>query len=313
LRRKGRKNVFANRLRALFAIIGLAFAMVLTVGVSVSHADDPSDEKSPYPTTEFAEGARTAVVTSGDVTATITMERRKDVNPDVDVPVLHVVVGGKPVLESVGIDADVDEPAAAASIAEMDPGNHHPEVYFSSYNGGCCSTVIVAEEAGDHWVAVPVGDFDGDEDYLRDLDGDGVPEIATIDINFLSRFDCTACSAAPRVIYTVKNGAIVDLTKEPRFLDAHRAWLKEIEDSVEPADRWDSKGFLAGWLAEKIRVGEGATAWADLNSHWNSAADEGEETCPNGDDPDQCAKNERKVLKFPEQLRLFLTNAGYTF
>ena len=99
---------------------------------------------------------------------------------------------------------------------------------------GCCSTVIVAEEAGDHWVAVPVGDFDGDGNYLQDLDGDGLAEIATVDINFINRFDCTACSAAPRVIYTVRDGKVVDLTTDTRFLGAHRAWLKEIEDSIEP-------------------------------------------------------------------------------
>ena len=102
-------------------------------------------------------------------------------------------------------------------------------------------------------------------------------------------------------------------TGELRFLPAHRAWLKEIEDSVEPDARWSSKGFLAGWLAEKIRLGEGAGAWAELYGRWNFAEDEGEEACPNGDDPDACAKKDRKVLKFPERLRLFLTDADYKF
>jgi len=291
----------------------LAVGLALSAGAARAQSDADAEDKPAFPTTEFAEDAKTATVTAQGVTATITMERRADIDPDNDAPILRVTVDGKPVLEAPGIAADADEPAAEASIAEMDPDNAHPEVYFSSFSGGCCSTVIIAEEIGDHWVSVPVGDFDGDGNYLQDLDGDGVAEIATVDINFINRFDCTACSAAPRVIYTVRDGKVVDLTNDTRFLGAHRAWLKELEDSIQPDARWKSPGFLAGWLGEKIRLGEGGAAWQEINSHWDFAADEGEEVCPNGDDPDSCDKKDRKVLKFPERLRLFLSNAGYKF
>ena len=296
--------------------IAAAAAVTLAAGLgATARADDNDSNTGPpkYPTAEFAEGARTTSVSAGGVTATITMERRAEINPDVDVPVLTVSVDGKQVAESVGIDDDTDDPAATASIVEMDPTNHRPEVYFSSYNGGCCSTVIVVEEVGDTWVSVPVGDLAGDEDYLDDLDGDGVAEIATIDSNFLDRFDCTACSAAPRVIYSVSAGKVVDLTTDKRFLQAHRDWLKAIEESVDPDARWTSRGYLAGWLAEEIRVGDGPAAWQELVSHWNFATDQGEEICPDGSDPDNCDKKDHKVLKFPDELKLFLTNSGYTF
>jgi hypothetical protein len=106
---------------------------------------------------------------------------------------------------------------------------------------------------------------------------------------------------------------VIDLTTDTRFLGAHRAWLKELEDSIEPDARWSSPGFLAGWLGEKIRLGEGADAWQQINAHWDFKKDEGEEVCPNGDDPDSCDKKDRKVLKFPERLRLFLNANGYKF
>jgi hypothetical protein len=260
-------------------------------------------DKPQFPTTQFAPGARSASVRDGDITATITMARRADIDPDADVPLLEVFVGGNKVIEAAGTDSDTDEPAAEASIVEMDPTNAHKEVYFSSYSGGCCSTVIVAEEVGDHWVSVPIGD----------LDGDGTGEIVTVDSNFINRFDCTACSAAPRVIYSVKLGSVVDLTADARFLGAHRAWLKEIEDSIDPAQQWKSPGYLAGWLGEKIRLGEGAAAWQAITAHWDAAHDPGDQVCPNGDDPEQCDKSVVKVLKFPERLRLFLTTAGYKF
>src|SRR5690606_22187736 len=155
--------------------------------------------------------------------------------------------GGRRVIEVPGVASGFDFPAADASIAEIDPGNGRPEVYFTSYSGGahCCSTVIVATDTPRGWVAVPVGEFDGDGDYLDDLNGDGVAEVATVDNRFLYTFDCYACSAAPLVIYGVRDGRLVDLSGDRRFLAAHRDWLRQLEEGVDPADRWTSPGFLA--------------------------------------------------------------------
>lgn len=289
--------------------------LLLALAAGAGHAEEPAEDgvKPLYPMTEFTGDDKTTAVSAGNITATITMVKRPELDPDVEVPLLEVSVAGKKVAESAGTGSVSDEPGAVASIAEIDPGNTHPEVYFSSYNGGCCSTVIVVEEVGGKWVPVPIGDFDGDEDYLQDLDGDGLAEIATVDIRFINRFDCTACSASPRVIYTVRDGKVVDLTTDTRFFGAHREWLKTIEESIDPEERWKSPGFLAGWLGEKIRLGEGGAAWQEINSHWDFTSDEGEEVCPNGDDPDQCERKDRKLLKFPERLRLFLASAGYKF
>jgi hypothetical protein len=268
-----------------------------------------------FPTTEFAEGAKSASVTLGDLTATITMVRRPDIDPGADVPVLNVTVGGVNVLEAPGVSSGFSFPAAEASIAEIDPDNRHPEVFFSSYSGGahCCSTVIVAAELAGGWTAVPVGDFDGDGDYLHDLDNDGLAEIATVDNRFLYRFDCYACSAAPLAIYTVRGGEVLDVSAEQDYLAAHRDWLAQIEDAVDPAERWTSPGYLAGWLAQKVRVREGPAAWADINAHWNFGADAGEEVCLSGGQPEDCPRRNLKVLSFPERLKLFLDETGYRF
>jgi hypothetical protein len=269
-----------------------------------------------YPTTQFADGATTATVTDKGVTATITMQRRPDIDPDIDVPVLTVSVNGKPVIESVGVDSGTDDPAAEASIVEMDAGNATPEVYFASFSGGahCCTTVIIAEEVNGAWVTVPIGEFDGDGGYLGDLDADGEAEIGTADNRFLYQFDCYACSAAPLAIYGVKAGNVVDLSGETRFLPAHREWLKtSIEASLKPEDWWKSRGFLAGWVGEKVRIGEGVQAWHDLNAHWDLADDPGEEVCPDGSDSDSCDAKQRVTMKFPERLRAFLKANGYGF
>jgi hypothetical protein len=224
-----------------------------------------------------------------------------------------VTVGGKQVLSTPGVASGFDFAAAEASIAEIDPGNSLPEVYFTSYSGGahCCNNVIVAEQQGDHWVTVPIGEFDGDGNYLDDIDNDGLAEIVTVDNRFLYQFDCYACSAAPLVVTTVRAGKAVDVTTDPRYLQAHRDWLKQLEENVDPGERWTSMGFLAGWVASKIRVGEGADAWKALNDHWNKAKDPGEQVCLTGGDLDACARKNRVRLKFPERLKLFLDHNGY--
>ena len=277
-------------------------ASLLLAPSALAQTDD--DSRPHYPTTEFADDG---------ITAGVSMVRRPDIDPSSDVPLLSVFVGGQRVLETPGVASGFDFPAADASIAEIDPSNQHREVYFTSYSGGahCCSSVIVAEEVGNRWVAVPVGEFDGDGNYLDDLNGDGVAEIATVDNRFLYKFDCYACSAAPLVILSVRGGKVYDVSGEPQFVSAHKAWLSQIESGVDPAERWTSPGFLAGWVAAKARLGQGEAALKELVAHWDSATDEGEETCLTGGEPEDCAKRDIAVLKFPERLRLFLTQTGY--
>lgn len=266
-----------------------------------------------FPTAELIESGKDATVTDSGVTARIFQERRAAIDPDDDVPVLQVTVGGKMVLEYVGTASGLPQPSLVASIAEIDRANQAREVYFSSYSGGahCCSEVVVATETAEGWVAVPVGAFDGDGEYLQDLNDDGQAEIVTVDNDFLYAFDCYACSAAPLVIKTVRDGKLVDITTEPRFAQAHRNWLRQLEADSDPVERWKSPGFLAGWVAASIRAGSGEEAFKQLRKHWDLASDSGEEACLNGADVDSCAPADRKNLKFPDRLKLFLDRHGY--
>jgi len=296
---------------------GQRVLLAALAGLTIAQAANGEETQSPpeFPTTVFADGAKSASVTVGDLTATVTMVRRPAVDPTADVPVLSVAVGGAVVLEVAGVGSGYDVPLAEASIAEIDPDNRQREVFFSSYSGGahCCNAVIVADEVAGKWTAVPVGDFDGDGDLLHDIDKDGRAEIVTVDNRFLYRFDCYACSAAPLAIYAVTGGKMADVSAEPRYAAAQRDWLVQIEDTVDPTERWSSPGYLAGWVAQKVRVGEGAAAWAALNAHWDFAHDAGEEVCLTGASLDECPDRERKVMKFPQRLKLFLDATGYRF
>lgn len=294
----------------------LLFAAALLLPAALRAQEEDGDRPAPaYPTVELSDGIADSTVTDSGITAQITEEVRPDIDPDNKAPVLRVIIEGGTVLEYAGVPSGMDTPAASASIAEIDPTNDSKEVYFSSYSGGahCCSEIVIGEKTSKGWVAVNVGSFDGDGDYLQDIDSDGVAEIVSVDNDFLYAFDCYACSAAPLVIKTVRNGAVIDLTTEPRFLQHHRDWLKQLEDDADPQTRWTSPGFLAGWVAASVRAGEGRQAFDALVKHWNLAADEGEETCLTGGDIDACPAKQRKVLKFPDRLKLFLDQHGYAF
>src|SRR6185295_10877513 len=90
-------GIWLKSLRIL-ALAGLALAA--SPALSQDEGEEP--EGPAFPTTEFAEGAKGATVTDGDITASISMVRRKDLDPDFDVPMLSVEVGGIKVLESAG-------------------------------------------------------------------------------------------------------------------------------------------------------------------------------------------------------------------
>lgn len=289
--------------------VGLAAAMAMAGTASAQEA-----EGLRFPSAAFDDASPdSATVTSEGVTATVTVVAPTNAD-DLYVPILTVTVDGVEVARAIGAETDFDVRSAEASIARMDPASDYPAVYFSSFSGGahCCTTVIVVQHTGDGWVIVPIGDFDGDGDYLDDADGDGLAEIVTIDNRFLYQFDSYAASAAPLSIYMVRDGEVVDVSTQPRFLDTHRDWLEHLDEAA-PEDRWASRGFIAGWLATRIRLGEGAEAWQELNDNWDLASDEGEETCITGGEPEDCASGDIEVLQFPQRLRLFLSQIGYEF
>ena len=307
------RSVISFGRSGLFGLVMTA-AMAGAVGPSVAQ-EAADDAANPYPTTEFAEGATEASVSDSGITVRVFQERRPNIDPDDDVPVFQITVDGKMVLEHVGSASGMSVPGMSASIVEIDPTNDSKEVYLSNYTGGahCCSEVVVAEKTPSGWVAVEVGAFDGDGDFLQDLTGDGVAEIVTVDNRFLYTFDCYACSAAPLVIRTLRDGKVVDITTEPRLAKAHREWLKQLEEGADPDERWKSPGFLAGWVAQSVRAGEGPQAFAAVVDKWDLKTDEGEEVCLTGGDVDSCAKGQLKVLKFPDRLKLFLDQNGYRF
>ncbi len=229
-------------------------------------------------------------------------------------PRLRVSVSGKSVLSRDGSEAATDRPWFVAQIADMDPDNPHAEIVFSSYTGGahCCSQTYVAtgSKDGSSWTAVDAGGFDGGLVTATDLDGDDRFEIAVRDNRFLYAFDCYACSAAPLQVLQLQGDRLVDVSAHKAFRDAHRETLVAMVQNYGRGSE-GANGFLAGYVAQKIRLGEGKQAWDFMLKYYDKKHDWGLESCSvavdaNGDCPGRTLK-----LTFPEALGRFLKESGY--
>ncbi|MBM3543058.1 MAG: hypothetical protein FJX44_00905 [Alphaproteobacteria bacterium] len=253
-------------------------------------------------------------IAKGPVKATLTYVESTDDDGNVTRdPIVTVFVDEEEVAKIEGDGGFTEDPPVGVQIAELDPSNAHPEVVVSFYTGGahCCSdtSVISSNEDGSAWTTINVGEFDGGPLLAVDLDGDGRYEFETRDNAFLYTFACYACSEAPLEVLAIENGAVKTVSADPRFRPAHAAWLKNMIANV-PED--DVNGFLAGYVGEKILLGEGKPAWELMLAHYDKKSDWGLETCDQElNENGECPGKEVK-LTFPEALERMLKESGYT-
>jgi hypothetical protein len=220
-----------------------------------------------------------------------------------------VPTGPRTVAELRGPSVGTSNPPVSIQIAELDPSNAHPEVVVSFFTGGahCCSltSVVTSNEDGSVWTTVEVGEFDGGPLLAVDLDGDGVYEFETRDNAFLYAFACYACSQAPLQVLALDGTEIKDVSADPRFKPAHSAWIKNM---IVGVPEQEVNGFLAGYVAEKIRLGEGKQAWTLMKTYYDRDTDWGLEIC---DVERSDCPGAVKKLSFPKALELMLKKNGY--
>ena len=178
------------------------------------------------------------------------MVRRADVDR-IDVPVLKVwsaarVIGSRRRLR-------LRLPAAEASIAELDPSNSGPGSTSQLFRRRPLLFHRHRRRRVGTWQALEVGEFDGDGNYLDDLNDDGVAEIATVTTPSTTSSTATPAARRPSSHGQGRQGGrFLDRSalsrRQPRMAEADR-------EAVDPSG-WSSPGYLAGWVAAKARVGE---------------------------------------------------------
>jgi hypothetical protein len=247
----------------------------------------------------------------GSVTAKLTYGAGKVADPEGGpMPIVTVFEDGKQVAQLKN-DGTGSEYPFVVQLAEIDPGNDTPELVFSYYTGGahCCGETQVATKTADGWKVVEVGSFDGGTVSAADLDGDGRYEFQVTDDAFDYAFGCYACTIKPMKILTVENGKVKNVSAEKRFHAVQAGWMKTI---VGAAQNDDPNAYLAGYVAQKILLGEGEEAWKLMLAYYDPKNDWGLKICPEPfDDKGECPVKE-VTYTYPQALAYVLKQNGYT-
>jgi hypothetical protein len=181
-----------------------------------------------------------------------------------------------------------------------------PEVIVSTYSGGahCCTNFTIHGWKNTQSITTQTGLLDSDGGEFKDLDGDGLQEFLTVDNAFLYAFDSYAGSFPPTRIYQYKAWKLVDVTRNyPKVLRAH-AWRMYQALQQNPKELGSQNGVLAGYVAQKILLGEYQQGWNLMLAHYDRKSEWGLEIYK--DD-----KVVGQYPSFPTALKAFLSNTGY--
>jgi hypothetical protein len=252
-------------------------------------------------------------IAQGPVKATLSFKETKtEFGEAARIPVVSVFADDMQIAQLEGEESDMTNPPVSVQIAEIDPANANPEVVVSFYTGGahCCSDtkLLTSSKDGSRWRTIAVGEFDGGPMLASDLTGDGRYVFQTRDNVFLYAFACYACSTAPLKILAVEDGEVKTVSAEPRFRPAQEAYMKTLIAEL-PED--DVNGFLAGYVGEKILLGEGKQAWNLMLTHYDRGSDWGLDVCTEPLDAQGDCPGKTERLSFPQALERMLNDNGY--
>ena len=74
---------------------------------------------------------------------------------------------------------------------------------------------------------------------------------------------------------------------------------------------WKENGFLAGWVAAKIRLGQGGDAWQVVTENMKMDTGFGPQECTSGQSIDDCPADNLKQIPVLKALADFLKENGY--
>ena len=225
----------------------------------------------------------------------------------------------------IGKDRTADDQDSVESFASEDfhqagvvrlTRDGDPQIVVTSFSGGahcCTSTWILSRPAGAAaWTIIEADLLDGSGYWVEDVDGDGALELMSVDNRFLYSFDSYAGSFAPIKIARLIDGKIEDVTDRPEMKSRLAQDLAGLEFSAKNnKDLWKSNGFLVGWVASKIRLGQGDDAWAKFMANYDKASDFGPQICTTGQKLDDCPSDKLQAQPIPEGFAQFLKDNGY--
>jgi len=174
---------------------------------------------------------------------------------------------------------EVDFRFASFSLENLDPDGV-PEVIFHRYTGGahCCSIYTIYSSQGDRLHRTLTYPLDAAAaGAFEDVDGDGYSEFQSADPRFFYAFGSYASSWPPAVVLTFRGGSLIDTTRQ--FPDQMRAiaytMYEQTRDSTPADPTPGANSVLAGYVAQKILMGEYESGWDYMLAHYDPTDDWG--------------------------------------
>lgn len=150
--------------------------------------------------------------------------------------------------------------------------NGYSEAIISTYTGGahCCTEFRIYSWNGDKFLTKKTGMLDASGGNFSDLNGDGKVEFLTNDNSFLYKFSSYAGSFPPTLIFNFSNGNFKNTTKQHPGKLKETAW--QMYKAVLGSQKEDREvnGVLAGYVAQKILLGEFNEGWNFMLEHYNT-------------------------------------------
>jgi uncharacterized protein len=257
------------------------------------------------------DGKTDAVLENGELKVTLS-KRPKD--KDEYMPIATGTLRGSPAFSMLISDTPNEAPASVAALVSLDPGSTLPQVLFTYYWQGahCCTVTRIATMHTDgRWEVVEGETLDGEGYELEDIEGDGNIVLVSNDNAFYYTFDSYAGSFAPTRIHKLVGGKLIDVTSDPNFHHRLLQAVWAIEPEGQNDEKWHSNGFLAGWVAAKILVGQGQEAWSKMLMNYDHNPDFGPEKCLADLPIDSCPQEKTIPIPFPLALKEFLVKNNY--
>ncbi len=204
---------------------------------------------------------------------------------------------------------------SSVSLIHLNKNNPLPDVVFDANSGGahCCTkSVLLTKDVSDKWNFVDLGQYDGEGLYFEDPDKNGVANALHRDGRFLYQFSSYAESFAPLIIEEFDGVKLEDVSLQgqyrERILEEQRGFefLAKMTSSL-----WSSNGFLAAWIADAVRTGEGEQAWQKMLGLYQNDNGFGVRVCPGNRPSNACDYANQSTLPFPLGLLRHLQENGY--
>lgn len=218
--------------------------------------------------------------------------------------------GAEPLVVPVD-DAVVPTHGLWVGVGKLDRRDADPVVILTGYTGGmhCCVTfqLVTRQQGQPRVLSLPMMDGDPDTGFPRDIDGDGAADILRADDSFLYAFTSYAGSWAPPRLWNLRDGALVDVSAEPRYA---KFWQREAK-KVGKHCRKGQVGACAAYAAAMARLGQAEQGITEA-VRYAPRADWLPEPCTVDYVNDECPEGKALVFSgFEEGLRWLLGQQGY--